>query len=262
MHHSRIDDLTRFVARRTGRRTLVTGALGGLLVALAPGLQTLDAGARQKPRRSKQRLCKKPRRRCGKRCVNVRTNRQHCGTCGRRCKPGHACRGGKCKPRPCGKGGPCLVFVTDHWHTGEMGGLAGADAICTRAAREADLPGNFKAWLSSQNGSPYSRFTRNPGPYVLRDGTRIANSWADLIDGALIAPINLTESNVRLDAAPVWTATTPQGKWRSGDCLAWTTRAPERIGAVGDTDQTGEQWTDGPVRPCGEGNHLYCFQQS
>ncbi len=259
MDQSRLDDLTRFVARRTGRRSLVAGALGSLLATLAPGLGTTDTAAKPGAKRSP---CRKPKRRCGKQCVSVANNRQHCGKCNRRCKPGHTCRGGKCTPPPCGKGGPCLVFVTSTEHSGEMGGLAGADAICTRAAREANVAGTFKAWLSSQSGSPYSRFARNPGPYVLVNGTRVANNWADLIDGNLLAPINVTETNVSLNAAVVWTGTDPQGKWEGLDCLAWTDRTTDRSAFTGYTLRWDARWTYDFTAQCHMFQRLYCFQQS
>lgn len=40
---------------------------------------------------------------------------------------------------------PTTVFVTSTSHTGNLGGLAGADAICQARANEAGLKGNFVA---------------------------------------------------------------------------------------------------------------------
>ncbi len=257
MDESRIDSLTRFIARRAGRRSLAAGALSGLLAALVPGLSATEA-ARKK---QKKAACKKPKRRCGNQCVNVKNNRQHCGKCNRTCKPGHACRGGKCTP-PCGKGGPCRVFVTRSTSHGNMNGLAGADAICTRSAREGGLPGTYKAWLSDQFGSPATRFVKNKGPYVLVNGTRIANNWTDLIDGALQGPISLTEHAVQLGLVAVWTGTQPSGILATHTCNNWRSAAREFQGHAGTSTESSAWWTLADFPPCDFPHHLYCFQQS
>lgn len=58
------------------------------------------------------------------------------------------------------------------------------------------------------------RFTQNPGPYVLVNGTRVADNWADLTDGTLDHAIDRTEANLPLAdgaEARVWTNTTTAG---------------------------------------------------
>lgn len=258
MDQSRIDDLTRFVARRIGRRSFGAATLGGLLASLVSGLNPTIA-AKKKP---KPPACKKPKRRCGKTCVNVKSSRRHCGKCNRACKPGHACRGGKCTP-PCGKGGPCRVFVTRSASHGDMNGLAGADAICARSAREGGLPGTYKAWLSDQFGSPATRFVKNKGPYVLVNGTQIANNWTDLIDGALHNPISVTEHAVQLEQVEVWTGTLASGILATYTCNNWTSAARESFGHTGVSSQSLlGRWTLASSPPCDFPLHLYCFQQS
>jgi len=44
----------------------------------------------------------------------------------------------------------CTVFTTSTFHQGNLGGLAGADAICNARAAEASLPGIYMAWLADQ----------------------------------------------------------------------------------------------------------------
>ena len=34
---------------------------------------------------------------CGGACKNLKTDRRNCGRCGKRCKPGQRCRGGRCR---------------------------------------------------------------------------------------------------------------------------------------------------------------------
>lgn len=270
MDQSRIDAFTRFVAQRTGRRTVSTGVLGGLLATLVPGFGTLDTGARPKRRKAKKPPCKKAKRRCGKTCVNVKTSRQHCGKCDRKCQKPRTCRQGKCI-LPCGKGGPCRVFVTSSRHTGNLGGLAGADRTCTNLAHSAGLPGRYKAWLSTDAASPLTRFRLSTGPYVLPNGTRIANNWADLTDGTLRAPINIMENGRPADTTVpggpyAWTRTETSGARSSDtvhDCQDWTTGSSAGIlGNYGYIEQTGTFWTATFSSTCSSTHRLYCFQQS
>ena len=256
MDHSRIDDLTRFVARRTGRRSFATGIIGGLFATVTSG-PGLTGTARKK---SKRAVCKKPKRRCGRKCVNVRTSRKHRGKCNRRCMPTHVCRRGKCTPRPCGKGGPCRVFLTGSTHDGNLGGLAGADFICNLLAEGAGLPGTYRAWLSDENESPSTRFIKNPGPYVLINGTRIANNWTDLTDGSLLAPINITESGGPPVGSPVWTGTLSSGNASTSTCTNWTSASGN--GVRGDSNATNAAWSNLLVTDCSIPRKLYCFQQS
>lgn len=258
MDHSWLDELIQFIARRTGRRNLAAGALSGLLATLLPGPIMPGARARKKPKRA---TCKKPKRRCGRKCVNVKSSRQHCGKCNRKCRPPRVCRRGTCT-LPCGRGGPCFAFLTSSTHAANMGGLAGADSICNQRARAAGLPGTYKAWLSTADGSPSSRFARSRGPYVLPTGTRIANSWADLTDGTLMARIDVTEHGRPPSEAAVWTATSHLGEWLpGGDCSNWTA-AGSAAGRVGLTTATTDQWTNFSVIPCENTQAFYCFQQS
>jgi len=181
----------------------------------------------------------------------------------------------------CGTGAPCKVFVTSATYNGNLGGLAGADAKCQSLAAAANLAGTYKAWLSDATGSsPSNRFTHNPGPYVLVDGTTIAVDWADLTNGGILVPINMTESGATLTFPPaenVWTGTRPDGTRTvrfdgnptgnpqnpNGQCSgSWNLSAFPALGSVGHSGLTGLLWSAGIVsRPCGFVEHLYCFQQ-
>lgn len=50
------------------------------------------------------------------------------------------------------------VFVTSQTYTGNLGGLAGADAQCNLLAKAAGLEGSYLAWLSDATESPSTRF--------------------------------------------------------------------------------------------------------
>jgi hypothetical protein len=98
----------------------------------------------------------------------------------------------------------------------------------------------------------------------LLDGTTIAANWADLTDGSLAVPIDVTESrNAVAGSSGVWTHTETDGTARSGadHCGNWDSAAGN--GDTGThTPPSNARWTQSAVDPCNTGQHLYCFQQS
>src|SRR4051812_38795722 len=89
------------------------------------------------------------------------------------------------------------VFVTSIQQNGNLGGLAGADAICQTRASFAGLPGTYRAWLSTTAVDAEARFFHSTSPYVLTDGTTVvANNWDDLVDGTLAEAITMTEQAI------------------------------------------------------------------
>lgn len=153
------------------------------------------------------------------------------------------------------------------------GGLAGADALCQQAADDAGFAGTFRAWLSAtMNDSPSSRFEHAGGPFVRPDGTVIALDWADLVDGALAAPISVTAAGIEVDPSGVpevvvATHTLHDGTFAGGiaPCAQYTADlilGPRR----GTATATDVEWTENPDdwscdNDAGGGPSLYCFAQ-
>ena len=122
------------------------------------------------------------------------------------------------------------VFVTSTSYDGNLGGLAGADAKCQDQADAAGLTGTFKAWLSDAKGSPSTRFTRSAGaPYVLVDGTVIADNYAGLTSGSLEHPINQTETGGAPPVEPI-SAARSCGPARARAATSTGKRTPVRTG--------------------------------
>jgi hypothetical protein len=161
---------------------------------------------------------------------------------------------------------PKIAFVSSQAFTGDLGGLEGADNTCTQLASSAGLSGPYKAWLGDGYASPDTRFVRSTLAYKLINGTTIAQSYADLTDGTLLAPINVTESGEVIDEQLVWSGVRSDGTAVSSirNCDAWTNDVNPSspwadVGVVGRTDAL---WTDEAGSTyCTELTRIYCFQQ-
>ncbi|MBU0946679.1 MAG: hypothetical protein KJ804_11950 [Proteobacteria bacterium] len=160
------------------------------------------------------------------------------------------------------------VFVTSTTHSGNLGGLAGADTICQNLATSAGLPGTYMAWLSDRTDSPSTRFTKyNDRRYILTNGTTIADNWTDLTDGSINAPISINENQDTVQESGVWTNTYADGtrysQWDPTnyyDCGNWTvTGETGARGYTGSTDTTWSRQTS--VIACFTNYPIYCFQQ-
>jgi len=150
------------------------------------------------------------------------------------------------------------VFVTSGDSTGNLGGLAGADATCTAAATGAGLTGTWTAWLSTSTTDASTRIL--DGEYQLLDGTVVATSLADLTDGSLSAAINLDESMASAASGNAWTGTLATGLASTDTCSDWTDGTDASSTVIGDTDNTNGGWTElASTNPCDFQRRLYCF---
>ena len=171
------------------------------------------------------------------------------------------------------------VFVTSDVYTGNLGGLAGADASCVSLAADAGLSGTFRAWISGREQSSQDaegRLTHSTGRYALVDGTTVADDWSDLTSGALDHAIDLTETGAAVaEGARVWTNTTTAGlAWdNTRDCALGTgpatwvcnpmTECPFESGKFGLAHSTTAAWTgqESSNVACSNTYHLYCIEQ-
>ena len=164
------------------------------------------------------------------------------------------------------------VFITNQEYNGALKTLAGADELCQGQANAAGLSGTFMAWLSDDTGSPHTRFRRRPNfRYIRVDGALVARDWADLTDGELVNPIDITADGIQLtfrDNPYVWSNTKINGRVFNGTgpdasrhCQGWLSAAFSDLGNTGwaiDVDP----WTEyhSPLE-CSGTLRLYCFQQ-
>ena len=164
---------------------------------------------------------------------------------------------------------PRTVFVTSTTINGQLGGLAGADALCkTSADKNGLVAAQWIAWLSDETGSPATRMdTAFTGWYQLPGGTAVAHGWTDLTDGTLLHAIDLDESGAPIAKDPlnVWSNTSAAGAYIDANhCMNWSESKLNAKGRLGDITATGSDWTEVAVpglnpATCSAGLHVYCF---
>ena len=153
------------------------------------------------------------------------------------------------------------VFVTNTIQTGSMGGIAGADDICAMQADAAGLEGEFKAWLSTLASPASDRLLRSDVPYVLVDGTVIADDWDDLTNGDIQAPIDLDATGQEL-GGDVWTGTLPSGEsYADGDCNGFMSNASDIRSLCGSTQFSDARWSAAQTPSCNARLRLFCIEQ-
>lgn len=163
------------------------------------------------------------------------------------------------------------VFVTSTTHTGNLGGVRGADAICQARADEAGLGKRYIAWLSSGDAVTQAkdRIANFTGPFRRIDGVQVANTWSDLTDGSLDNPINVDETGSTISGViRVWTSTADNGSGVIGTdgqvrCQAWTSGAASDSGRTGIATASNGDWTNeglGSNDDCNSNRRLYCFE--
>jgi hypothetical protein len=168
-----------------------------------------------------------------------------------------------------GEGDACeynILFVTrDEWLGAELGGLAGADAICQAAADQAAavgsrVHGNYKAWLSDGSTDARDRLVHSPYPYTNLGADPLAYDWEHLTSPPLLGPPFMDEYGT---AHPydvrVWTGTTAQGTSTGYTCGRWDD--PDAQGTRGLSWERTPEWTDSYHFDCSSYGHLYCIQQ-
>lgn len=210
--------------------------------------------------------------------ADTRQNRATCQL------PGGAGRGVCCNGSCCagccdasvehGACSPCVAFVTSTTTNGAIGGLVGGDRMCQARAEAGGLWGSYKAWLSTLDDSPSTRFRCTAAScssqgYARVDGVSLASDWSDLttcdgVNGECLAAVILSEFNQPVTTQPTWSNTRPNGTptiFTNGTCQNWTKGTNDVIGRIGFSELQDEDWTDAVGDPCNRLDSLYCFQQ-
>lgn len=100
MDGSHFDTLARTLGTTGSRRRALAGLVAGALGLLAFRAEETEAGKRKGKRKKRRKKggvkCPSGYTACGKQCVDLRDNTQHCGACFVVCSPGKTCCSGVC----------------------------------------------------------------------------------------------------------------------------------------------------------------------
>ncbi len=183
-----------------------------------------------------------------------------------------------CEPDTC-RFAARLAFVTTEVFSGDLDGLALADATCAGIAAEQgfDRASAFKAWLSDGVATPVKRLENAAAdletPFARRDGQILADNLEDLIANGLHVPLDVTETGMILPAAEfAWSNIGADGEPASptNHCVEWGSAALLKNGQVGQVSPASEEefsmwksqkrWTNDIARSCLFEAHLFCFE--
>ena len=176
--------------------------------------------------------------------------------------------------------------------TGNLGGLAGADATCQRLASAAGHDGTWRAYLSVErdpangNQATHARDRIGSGPWYNANRVLIANNVAELHARAGDPELFVNELGLRINGQwpgsptpnehDILTGSTASGTVAAGlTCGDWTSDSPNALGQVGHSDGMGpNQNTTPPLNswnsvhttqncantaPRGGAGRFYCF---
>ncbi len=190
---------------------------------------------------------------------------------------------------------PMTFFVTSTSQTGDLGGLAGADAICQRLALAAGSPATrtWHAYLSTQGaGAVHARERIGNGPWHNDNGVRIAANATDLHGdnerdrNYIVAESALDENGNTIlgrigrpegtsNEHDIITGSDSHGMaltdGMDGTCMNWTSASDDAHAMVGHHDRSGgntTSWNSAHRSPgcsvaglqrSGGAGHFYCF---
>jgi hypothetical protein len=177
----------------------------------------------------------------------------------------------------CSAAGTCFtgkyVFVTTDFYAPNFGSAKLADDQCNMLADAAGLGGTWMSWISDGGSllppqmlpsTPFTRFTKNPDPYLLLDDvTVVAMGWEGLKSGTLLNGITLDQQQQPVvSPLAVWTGTKSDGTYAGSSCGNWGGNQVGLTAAAGIAGDPNGGWTQ-QQQPllCSSKAHLYCFQQ-
>jgi hypothetical protein len=168
---------------------------------------------------------------------------------------------------------PKTIFVTSTLHTGDLGGLAGADGICQGLA-DASLivpEGEYIALLSTEDVTSSTRFGPTTGPFIRPDGVIVAAGYAELFGTIgsttardLINSVSIDEQGEE-NFSKTWTTTSNSGTPELdilgplSACSAWTSE--DFFARVGVSLARDDRWLNLENNDCDTPNAFYCVQR-
>jgi hypothetical protein len=150
---------------------------------------------------------------------------------------------------------PNIAFVTSTTQNGNLGGLAGADAICQSLATTSSIAGTFRAYLSNTTVDAISRLGTASG-WVRVDGKPVASTSGDFALGRLYYPMRITNVGVDVGDTRATTATR-DGILLGESCSDYMSTSGNVT--IGLTATQGQMFSANSTITCATASRLYCL---
>ncbi len=143
------------------------------------------------------------------------------------------------------------IFTTSMPYNGGLGGIAGADNICTTHAQNAGIVANkYRAVLSTETTAVRNRLLLL-GPVYNIKNQRVANNAVDLWDGTIGYPVSYDEFGASV-ASSLHTGSQANGSITvNGTCTNWTVTSGQSFYAFAGSTNSYWMYVAGP-------NNVYC----
>jgi hypothetical protein len=182
--------------------------------------------------------------------------------------PGTKCTGSMCSVTPTGPttvgvtfSGNNFVFTSSLVHDGNIGGVAGGDAMCSQAATAAGLPGAFISWLGTSTSNPLTRLGSARG-WIRPDGLPFVDQASGLKNGQILYPPAVNEQGQPAPNFFVYTGANVDGTIVTNpqsNCSDFTSNASAALGNGGASTGGTWVWTSGLAQYCSGSYPVYCF---
>jgi hypothetical protein len=155
------------------------------------------------------------------------------------------------------------MFVTTQPYI-PTGGVPGADTLCQGEAKNANLAGQFVAFLSTSTVPAMKRITPNGPPWKRVDEVSLVRQPQDFVNGRLLAAPNLTADGKTYVDFKVWAGSKSPDVPGADNCRDWTVSSESVRAIVGVSNTTATaDWfgQGGSSSPCNDSNtHLLCIE--
>ncbi|MBK9238707.1 MAG: hypothetical protein IPL75_00295 [Acidobacteria bacterium] len=142
---------------------------------------------------------------------------------------------------------------------GNLGGRAGADALCANSTNKPSGYTNYRAFISTSATDEIRDMPANysvpttlpitgPGPGF----TQVASDWANLLDGGIDA--TLSAAGVSPGDQRWWSGSSSNGQLSSNHCIGWTTNSVDVGADGGNSTLTTSGWMNDFTVPCSVNN--------
>lgn len=146
------------------------------------------------------------------------------------------------------------VFITENTYSANLGGLEGADALCSELGASTEVDGPWRAVLRDAEHSLASRISIE-GVVLRLDGETVNVDAETFFAGVASNPVDVSEAGGPPTDTVAWVGSA------DSDCQGWTSSSSGSFGRQALSTNL-DQWLSGSSNgPCSLSRSLYCISQ-